>query len=289
MHFPKKTSLRLLFIMIKSIIFQGHRGCRGLLPENTIPAFIKALKYPIDYLELDVCLSKDLDVVVSHEPYMNSLFCSYPTGEAVRKREEKALNLFQFSYEQIRSFDVGKRGNRLFPDQKPMATYKPLLAEMLEACEAQRKKYPDFGYNIEIKSEEKEYGISQPHEVKVFCDKVFEVLKNINPEHIIVQSFDFNILKYCKQQMDLRVYPKVQLSALVTNEGVRPSLEKLGFLPDFFSPYFKSLTEGKIEICHQKGIRVVPWTINEIEDMRRLIMMGVDGIITDYPNRIVEI
>ncbi|MDI9874550.1 glycerophosphodiester phosphodiesterase family protein [Flectobacillus rivi] len=275
--------------MIQSIIFQGHRGCRGLLPENTIPAFLEALKYPIDYLELDVCLSKDLDVVVSHEPYINSLFSSYPTGKAVRKSEEKNLNLFQLSYEQIRSFDVGQRGNKLFPEQKPMAAHKPLLAEMLKACETQRKKYPDFGYNIEIKSEEREYGISQPQEVNVFCDKVFEILKNINPEHIIVQSFDFNILKYCKQQMDLGVYPKVQLSALVTNEGVRPSLEKLGFLPDFFSPYYKSLTEGKIEICHQKGIRVVPWTINKIEDMRRLIIMGVDGIITDYPNRIDDI
>ena len=275
--------------MIQSIIFQGHRGCRGLLPENTIPAFLEALKYPIDYLELDVCLSKDLDVVVSHEPYMNSLFCSYPTGKTVRKSEEKDLNLFQLSYEQIRSFDVGQRGNKLFPEQKPQSAYKPLLSEMIEACEAKRSSFPDFGYNIEIKSEEKEYGISQPYDVKVFCDKVFEVLKNINPKKVIVQSFDFNILKYCKQQMDLGVYPKVQLSALVTNEGIRPSLEKLGFLPDFFSPYFKSLTEGKIEICHQKGIRVVPWTINEVEDMRRLIMMGVDGIITDYPNRIDDI
>ena len=103
--------------MIQSIIFQGHRGCRGLLPENTTPAFLEALKYPIDYLELDVCLSKDLDVVVSHEPYMNSLFCSYPTGKVVRKSEEKNLNLFQLSYEQIRSFDVGQRGNKLFLEQ----------------------------------------------------------------------------------------------------------------------------------------------------------------------------
>jgi glycerophosphoryl diester phosphodiesterase len=82
--------------MMQSIIFQGHRGCRGLLPENTIPAFLEALKYPIDYLELDVCLSKDLDVVVSHEPYMNSLFCSYPTGKLCVKVRRKTLICFSF-------------------------------------------------------------------------------------------------------------------------------------------------------------------------------------------------
>jgi glycerophosphoryl diester phosphodiesterase len=75
--------------MMQSIIFQGHRGCRGLLPENTIPAFLEALKYPIDYLELDVCLSKDLDVVVSHEPYMNSLFVRIQQGKLCVKVRRK--------------------------------------------------------------------------------------------------------------------------------------------------------------------------------------------------------
>jgi glycerophosphoryl diester phosphodiesterase len=279
--------------MINSIIAQtldleGHRGCRGLMPENTIPAFKKALDLGVTTLELDVCISKDHQVVVSHEPYMNMFFCSKPDGTPVTKADEKVLNLYTMTYDEIKQYDSGIRGNVLFPEQQKLATFKPLLKDMIKACEAyiKEKKMKPVKYNIEIKSEEQEYGISQPKTVEEFSDLVYkEIMKQLPPERVILQSFDFNILKYWRLQMEKKKYKRVTLSALVDKEGVEPSFTKLGFLPDIFSPNYKQLTKGKVQMCHDKNVKVVPWTVNEIEAMKEMIAIGVDGLISDYPDR----
>ena len=271
--------------------FEGHRGCRGLMPENTIPAFKKALDLGVTTLELDVCISKDHQVVVSHEPYMNSLFCSKPDGSPVTKAEEKSLNLYTMTYDEIKKYDSGIRGNVLFPEQQKLATFKPLLKDMIAACEAYIKehKLKPAKYNIEIKSEEQEYGISQPKTVEEFSDLVYkEIMKQLPPERVILQSFDFNILKYWNLQFKNKKYKKITLSALVENEMVDSTLEKLGFLPDIFSPYYKNLIKRRVDMCHEKGIKVVPWTVNDVETMKTMIAIGVDGLISDYPNRFVK-
>ncbi len=271
--------------------FEGHRGCRGLMPENTIPAFKKALDLGVTTLELDVCISKDHQVVVSHEPYMNSLFCSKPDGSPVTKAEEKSLNLYTMTYDEIKKYDSGIRGNVLFPEQQKLATFKPLLKDMIAACEAYIKehKLQPVKYNIEIKSEEQEYGISQPKTVEEFSDLVYkEIMKKLPPERVILQSFDFNVLKHWNLQFKNKKYKKVTLSALVEREGIEPSFQKLGFLPDIFSPYYKQLTAGKVKMCHDKGVKVVPWTVNDIEAMKEMIAIGVDGLISDYPDRFVK-
>lgn len=270
---------------------EGHRGCRGLMPENTIPAFKKALDLGVTTLELDVCISKDGQVVISHEPYMNALFCSKPNGSPVTKADEKLLNLYKMPYAEIKKYDSGIRGNVLFPEQQKLATFKPLLRDMLKACENYIKlnNFPKVQYNIEIKSEEQEYGISQPATVKEFSDLVYhEIITQISPERIILQSFDFNVLKYWNLQFKEGKYKKVRLSALVEDEMVDPSLEKLGFNPDIFSPYYKHLIKRRVDMCHDKGIKVVPWTVNEIVTMKEIKALGVDGLISDYPNRFFE-
>lgn len=271
--------------------FEGHRGCRGLMPENTIPAFKKALDLGVTTLELDVCISKDHQVVVSHEPYMNNLFCSKPDGSPVTKAEEKSLNLYTMTYDEIKKYDSGIRGNVLYPEQQKLATYKPLLKDMIAACEAYIKehKLKPVKYNIEIKSEEQEYGISQPKTVEEFSDLVYkEIMKQLPPERVVLQSFDFNVLKYWNLQFKNKKYKKVTLSALVENEMVDSTLEKLGFLPDIFSPYYKNLIKRRVDMCHEKGIKVVPWTVNDVETMKAMIAIGVDGLISDYPNRFVH-
>ncbi len=271
--------------------FEGHRGCRGLMPENTIPAFKKALDLGVTTLELDVCISKDHQVVVSHEPYMNSLFCSKPDGTPVTKADEKTLNLYTMNYSEIKQYDSGIRGNILFPEQQNLATHKPLLSEMIQACEAyiKEKKLKPVKYNIEIKSEEQEYGISQPKTVEEFSDLVYqEIMKQLRPERVILQSFDFNVLKHWHLQMDAKKYKRIILSALVENEMVDSSLAKLGFNPDIFSPYYKNLVKRRVDMCHEKGIKVVPWTVNTVEDMKAMKDLGVDGLISDYPDRFVK-
>jgi glycerophosphoryl diester phosphodiesterase len=256
------------------------------MPENTIEAFLHALSFGVNTLELDVCISNDQQVVVSHEPYMNGLFCTFPNGRPVMKNDEKQLNLYKMNYTEIKSFDSGSKGNKLFMEQKKISTYKPLLKEVFDKIEAFLKEnnLPLVKYNIEIKSESKEYGISQPS-VAEFSQLVYqEIISNISPERVIVQSFDFEILKYWKSKIFSNEYEKVNLAALVEMEGVRPTFKKLGFLPEIFSPYFRQLTYGKVKICHNLGVRVIPWTVNETKDMLKMKNIGTDGLITDFPN-----
>lgn len=278
---------------------QGHRGCRGLMPENTIPAFLKALDLGVTTLEMDVVISKDQQVVVSHEPYFNSAFSISPDGAPVDKKEQKNLVLYQLNYADIKRYDVGSNGNPAYPEQRKLKVYKPLLSEVIEQAEAYRKakNLPLFSYNIEIKSEPSEYNKSQP-EPAAFCELVQAILKKqfaaerVNPDRIVIQSFDFAILKQWKKGVDgtgaglETKYPKVRLSALVENlRSLEKNLEELGFKPDVYSPHFRLLSKDKIIRLHEQGIKVIPWTVNQRDDMNRLKEWGVDGLISDYPDR----
>lgn len=273
-------------IMAQTPFIQGHRGCRGLYPENSLPAFEHALELGVRVLEMDVVLSADGQVVVSHEPYMNARYASHPAGEAVVRSEESSLNLYQMSYAEIKRFDVGKRGNSLFLEQKAVPTYKPLLAEVLALGEAFRKRTGEaVYYNIEIKSEPSEYGKSQPADVAEFSKAVYAVIdKQVEWPYVILQSFDFAVLKYWHQ-----VWGNVSLSALVEKESPAYVMETLGFTPTIFSSSYQYLTAEMVQFCHTNGMRVIPWTINTTAQMKQFIAMGVDGIITDYPNRAPKI
>jgi glycerophosphoryl diester phosphodiesterase len=290
----KKIILFLLItqnMLAQNYDIEGHRGCRGLMPENTVEAFLHALKYNVNTLELDVCISKDKKVVVSHEPYMNSLFCSHPNGIPVLKNEEKNLNLYQMNYDEIKKFNTGIRGNKNFPVQEKLSTFKPLLKDVFETIENHIKKnnLKPINYNIEIKSEKEEYGISQP-EVDEFSNLVYEIINEYIPsERIVLQSFDFDVLKYWHKNIENKNYKKVKLAALVETKGVKPTFKELGFLPDIYSPYYKLLSKGKVRKCHSKGVKVIPWTVNELEAMKKIKEMGTDGLITDYPNIAIKL
>lgn len=267
---------------------QGHRGCRGLMPENTIPAFRRALDEGVATLEMDVVISRDKQVVVSHDPYINADFSTDPAGNPVDKKAQKKLVLYQMDYADIKRYDVGSRGNNAYPEQQKLNTYKPLLREVITAAEAYRtgKNLAPVSYNIELKSEPSEYNKSQP-EPAPFCDLVQAILRERLPaERITIQSFDFAILKHWKKQMDAGNYPAVRLSALVSNlRGPEKNLEELGFKPDIYSPYHKLMTRKQLNHLHKQHIQVIPWTVNQRSDMERLKRWGVDGLITDYPDR----
>lgn len=274
---------------------QGHRGCRGLMPENTVPAFLKALDLGVTTLELDVVISKDQQVVVSHEPYFNADFSIAPDGKLVDKKEQKNLILYAMNYADIKRYDVGSRGNSAYPEQQKIKAYKPLLTEVIEQAEAYRKEknLPAFAYNIELKSEPSEYNRSQP-EPALFCDLVQAIIQEkiapdrVTPDRVTIQSFDFAMLRHWKQQADAGAYPRVRLAALVENlRSAEKNLVELGFTPDIYSPYYKLLSQDKIKRLHDKNIKVIPWTVNQRDDMKRLKEWGVDGLITDYPDRAI--
>jgi len=270
---------------------QGHRGARGLKPENSIPAFIAALDYGVTTLELDVVISQDNQVVVSHEPWMSNEKCLKPDSTVIEKSEELVhYNLFKMDYQKIRKFDCGSKINLKFPEQEKFVSNKPLLKEVIIAVEDHIKSYSQYevDYSIEIKS--LPIGDNKFHpSPEEFSTLVYQLIDQYLPwERVVIQSFDFRILKYFN-----KTYPHVRLAALVEKvpnpKAARETLNSLGFTPSIYSPDMLLLDKETISIMHKKKIRVIPWTVNEIEDMKRLKSWGVDGLITDYPNRAAEI
>ena len=139
--------------MRTDIDVQGHRGCRGLRPENTITAFKKAVDIGVNTLELDVVVNKYNDVIVSHEPFFNHEIATGPNGEEINEKNEKEFNLYLMTLEEIQSFDVGLKLHPRFKNQKKVGVKKPTLREMVIVIEAYIKDldYEPIFYNIEIK------------------------------------------------------------------------------------------------------------------------------------------
>ena len=262
---------------------QGHRGCRGLMPENSIQGFIKAIDLGVTTLEMDVVISADGKVVVSHDPFVSSQFCVNEIGRAIKKKEEREINIYKFDYEDIRLFDCGIIGNDKFPEQKKISVYKPLLSEVLERCEshAQSNQKKPIRYNIELKSSPSGDRIFHP-EPGLFTELVYNVVKDKIPaERIIIQSFDMRVLQFWRLK-----YPEQKLSLLISNsKPYTKNIEVLGFTPDIYSPNFKLINQKQIDELHGMSVMIIPWTVNEIKDIKKMMDMGVDGFITDYPNR----
>ncbi|MFO0414793.1 MAG: glycerophosphodiester phosphodiesterase family protein, partial [Bacteroidota bacterium] len=128
---PSSKKLNQSIMLADQFDLQGHRGCRGLMPENTIPAMLHAMDLGVTTLELDVVISADGKVVVSHEPWMSSEIATKEDGKQVIHAEEKNLNLFRMNYTEIQKFDVGLKPHPRFPDQKKMKVVKPLLTDVI--------------------------------------------------------------------------------------------------------------------------------------------------------------
>jgi glycerophosphoryl diester phosphodiesterase len=273
---------------IASFDWQGHRGVRGLLPENTIPAFLHALTYPqIKTLELDVVVTKDRQLVVSHEPWMSATICHFPNGEVIEEEQEKEVKIIDLSLAEIQAFDCGSKHHTDFPEQQNIPAIKPGLLDVIAAAEAEalRLKRPLPYYNIEIKSSPEWDNIFTP-EPQIFAQLVVQAIQEAGvSERVTIQSFDPRSL-----QAVHTLAPQQDLAYLVYEKAnITEQLEQLGFQPGIYSPYYKLVTAKMIKKLHQLGIKVIPWTVNETNKMERLQSMGVDGIITDYPNRILTL
>ncbi|HET9056916.1 MAG TPA: glycerophosphodiester phosphodiesterase [Chitinophagaceae bacterium] len=272
----------------KRFDIQGHRGCRGLMPENTIPAMLKALDIGVTTLEMDVVITKDKQVVLSHEPFFNHEISTKPDGSLVSDGEEKNFNIYQMSYAEVRKWDVGSRPHPRFPDQQKLKVYKPLLGELIDSVEKylKEKKLRPVYYNIETKS--LPIGDSVFHPLPdEFVELLMSVIKAKKIEdRVIIQSFDFRTLQIIHQK-----YPGIKIAALVEGSDSffpEKEIKKLGFIPTIYSPYYLLVNESLVNYCHDNNIKLIPWTVNSISDARRLVNMGVDGIISDYPNIMIK-
>ena len=263
---------------------QGHRGCRGLMPENTVPAMLHALQLGVTTLEMDVVITKDKKVILSHEPFFNHEITTKSDGSFVTEKEERSLNIFQMTFEETKRFDIGLKPHPRFPQQQKMAVQKPLLADVIDSVKhymmMARRPFPFFNIETKCLSVTDEMYHPKPAE---FVELLMTVIKEKELEaYVIIQSFDFRTLQYLHQK-----YPEIKTAMLIEDDDKR-SIEKqitaLGFEPTIYSPHFSLVTEQLLAYCHQRNIKVIPWTVNKKEDIERLKKMGVDGIISDYPN-----
>lgn len=260
---------------------EGHRGARGLMPENTIPAMLKAIDLGVTTLEMDISFTKDNEVIVSHEPFFNHDITTKPDGSYIKEKEEKQYNIYKMTYAEVKRYDVGLKMHPVFPEQQKVAVYKPRLADLIDSVE----KYTGgkkILYNIETKTTPATDNVFHPAPA-AFVDMLMTVIneKGIQ-DRVIIQSFDIRTLQYLHQK-----YPAIKTSLLAeanNKSSFRKQIKDLGFTPNIYSPEKALVTDALIKDCHSRKMKVIPWTVNDKGEMARLKAMGVDGIISDYPN-----
>lgn len=258
-----------------------------MLPENTIPAFIKAVELGVQTLELDLAVSAENELIVSHEPYFSADICLNPLGHEFSEHRAREFKILEMTYEEIRDFDCGSKFNPRFPKQELMKVHKPLMSEVIDTvdahCRAHNLPLPDW--NMEIKSRPEWDGHFTPSPA-VFAQLVFDLIKEKKLEdRCIVQSFDIRTLRAFRE-----LTSDITMALLVDNNlSPQQNLDRLGFKPPIYSPHYILVTPDLVQWCHDNDMKIYPWTVNEIPAMKNMIAYGVDGLITDYPDRYYSI
>ena len=286
------------------------------MPENTIPAMLHAVKLGVKTLELDVVISGDGKVVVSHDAYMSSDFMRKPDGNDIKKEEERNIALYKMTYDSISRFDAGSKPHPRFPDQLKMKTHKPLLGDLIDSVEAYVKtnKLKPVYYNIETKISPAGDGIYNPSP-EVFVNTMMAVINSKSiKDRVIIQSFDvrtlqilhktepsvkLSLLTFGKQDalaklrtqgLSAEDEKKLKQSPLFTGKGgLADDLERLGFSPDIYSPYYTSVDAEMVAKAHALKMKILPWTVDEEKDMIALGELKVDGIITNSPDKMIKL
>jgi glycerophosphoryl diester phosphodiesterase len=261
-------------LMLPSFDLQGHRGARGHAPENTLPGFERALAIGVDTLELDVGVTRDGVVVVHHDRRLNPDVARGPDGAWVRA---PAPTIHSLSFDELRRYDVGRirpgsEYAQRFPHQKPVdGTRIPRLSEVLAA--------PGVRFNIETK-----LAAEAPDETlapEPFARALIaEVRKAGVAARTTIQSFDFRSLAVVEREA-----PEIGTAYLTS--GARSDPQELRAAgAKLWSPDFRDLTPARLAQARALGLKIVPWTVNEPADIARVLEMKVDGIISDYPDRV---
>jgi len=269
-----RTTLSLLLscsLMIAAKIeVHGHRGARAAMPENSLPAFEYAIGLAVDVLELDVVVTKDDVLVVSHDPEMNPVHCVGPAGSPKAIRE--------MTYAQVQLWDCGAKANPEFPQQKAIpGTRVPSLDSVFALA-----KKGKFHFNVETKIFPNRPSLTPTPER--FAELMLAMIRKHGLEQrVIVQSFDFRTLKAMKH-----LAPEIRLSALLAfaPQDFVASAREAG--ATIVSPQYKLVTPEKVKVAHEAGLQVVPWTANTPADWDKLVAAGSDAIISDDPASLIE-
>jgi glycerophosphoryl diester phosphodiesterase len=313
--FPACASLTiaLLFVLfagdpLAAFDLQGHRGARGLAPENTLAGFAKALEIGVTTLETDLAVTRDGVIVLSHDPVLNPDIVRAADGRWLAA-PGPAINGTTLA--ELKRYDIGRLNPASkyagqFAHQVPADGQRiPTLTELFDLAKASGKT-PRF--NIETKlSPEKPEETPDP---ETFARLVVEAVRGAGlAPRVTLQSFDWRTLIVAR-----RLAPEIETVCLTYEKTLRdridggtrrPSLGLAGFDPAAhggsvpklvaaagcrtWSPYFKELSAAAVAEAHGLGLKVVPWTANARDDLARIIDMKVDGLITDYPDRAREV
>ena len=257
------------------ISVHGHRGARAARPENSLPAFQYALDIGVDVLELDLAVTADDIVVVSHDATMNPKYCQGPANAETVIRK--------MTFAQLRAWDCGAKPNPDFPQQQPVpGTRVPTLQEVFDLV---RKRNAKVEFNIETKINPARPELAPTPEK--FVELLLAVLrKNNMVDRTIVQSFDYRTLHAMK-----RLEPRLRLSALSPVNAKAPhrplteTAREAG--AQIVSPQYRTVKPEEVAAAHQAGLQVVPWTANDPASWDVLIAAQVDAIITDDPAALI--
>ncbi|MFC3198369.1 glycerophosphodiester phosphodiesterase family protein [Parapedobacter deserti] len=265
-------------VTLPHIEVYAHRGFRGLHPENTIQAMKKVLPYGA-ILELDLAISADKKVVVSHDPVLNPKITKKPNGDPLTKDEQYVL--YQMDYSAIRQFDVGTTPNPDFPEQERYPAYIPLLSEVIDSVEAlaAAEGFDPPRYFMETKLNAKTDGIRHPGPEE-FVELLMEVVdeKNIR-DRVIVQSFDPRTLQVLR-----RDYPEVKLAFLArAGTSLADNMEWLGFTPDYYSINAAYIDSALVSACGTLDMELIIGNCNDYGEIKRISALGVQRVISDFP------
>ena len=248
-----------------TILVHGHRGARARRPENTLPAFRYAIDAGVDALEMDMAVTKDNVIVISHDPILEPPVCSGPEPTAI---------IHTLTLDQVHEWDCGAVQNPHFPKQQAIAgTRMPTLDDVFKLADL-----GSFDYNIETKSfADKPQYTPEP---AVFARMVLDKVRLYRlDQRIILQSFDFRTLVAMRQ-----LAPGIRRSALTeSDQRDFVTIAKEGGDAQIISPNARLVTPEKVAAAHAAGLKVVPWTVNTPAEWDVLIAAKVDAIISDDP------
>ena len=257
------------------------------MPENSIPAMLHGVELGVRTLELDCVISADGKVVVSHDVFMSSDIMLKPDGSPIEKSEEKQYALYKMTYDSIRHFPEGVKPHPKFPGQAQVRTYKPLLADLIDSVEAYVAAHhlkPVY-YNMETKSSPGGDDLFHP-KPEQFVALVMAVVKSRGiGSRVTIQSFDPRTLQALH-----KTDPGQTTALLVENmDGFTKNIDRLGFTPSIYSPNYLLVNADLVKEAHAHSVAVLPWTVNQETDLKAMAALGVDGIISDYPDRLIKL
>ena len=256
----------------------GHRGCRGLYPENTLIAFKHAIDQGVDGIEWDVVVSKNKELVISHEPYLDASYCLDTNGEEISSSEGKKINFYNLSVDEIQKFDCGSKGNVKHSEQTKLRCYKPTVQEAFDSLQLK-----EVTILFEVKSEDTDYGIYQPEPTE-YAEIIAKEIEDFEfKENIIFMCFDPNLLEALHNLLPDYRYVYLTYKPFTS---IKKFLKQISFKPYALGMYHPTITKRDVKLLHEQEVNVFAWTVNKVEQSEKLKRYGVDGIITDYPDRI---